>query len=459
MAENFPWVHFVGPRFGNQKSQMLAIADVFLLPGRVGLALLDGFAAGLPVVATRLSIHGPEIEYLEDGLNGLVTESDPEVFSQVVSSLLSDQSKLERLRQGASNSAKKYSIEAMVERFERGIVRCLARPRLLGSQTQSKAEPGAPQISAVGELPIPASLAPCKIETKRTAERALSDWPINPASNTPRRTLITTSWDDGNPLDLRLAELLSKYGLTGTFYVPRSGQRNVMNESQIRELSRAFEIGGHTMDHRVIDRCSDPDSISQLSGSRDWIEQITGQSCRVFCFPGGRFRKRQLKLVRQAGFEAVRTVELLSTAPPRCIDGLYVIPTTIQAFPHGPSAYAKNALKRFSVSAVFRLNNALPSRDWVELARRLFLRAIELGGVFHLWGHSWEIQERQQWRTLEDFLAFIAAHLKAVPCVTNGALCTKYAGGIRLRTSILSAASTAAELERSFPRTWENERT
>ena len=31
-------IHFVGPEFGERKSQLLAIADVFLLPGRVGLA-------------------------------------------------------------------------------------------------------------------------------------------------------------------------------------------------------------------------------------------------------------------------------------------------------------------------------------------------------------------------------------------------------------------------------------
>lgn len=33
-------------------------------------------------------------------------------------------------------------------------------------------------------------------------------------------TYITTSWDDGHPLDLRVAELLSEYHLQGTFYVP-----------------------------------------------------------------------------------------------------------------------------------------------------------------------------------------------------------------------------------------------
>jgi hypothetical protein len=346
----------------------------------------------------------------------------------------------------------------MVEKFKQGIVQCLARPKLLGSHTESIEPPNASQRSEAGEIPIRASLAPRKIEIKSTTRRALPDWQVKRTSVTPRPILITTSWDDGHPLDLRVAELLSKYGLTGTFYVPRSGQRNVMTESQIHELSENFEIGGHTMDHRAIDRCSDLDALGQLSGSRDWIEQVTGKSCRVFCFPGGRFRNLQLKLVRQAGFEAARTVELLSTARPRCIDGLYLIPTTIQAFPHGPSAYAKNALKRFSGSAAFSLKNVLLSHNWAAVARQLFLRTLDRGGVFHLWGHSWEIEEQVQWENLETLLKNIWSWREEWKVVTNGELCAAYAVGLRERPSNLSATATGAELERPIARTWENER-
>ena len=36
-----------------------------------------------------------------------------------------------------------------------------------------------------------------------------------------RVAYITTSWDDGHPLDFRVAELLAKYGLPGTFDAAR----------------------------------------------------------------------------------------------------------------------------------------------------------------------------------------------------------------------------------------------
>jgi peptidoglycan/xylan/chitin deacetylase (PgdA/CDA1 family) len=238
-----------------------------------------------------------------------------------------------------------------------------------------------------------------------------------------RSFLMTTSWDDGHPLDMRVAELLAKYGLTGTFYVPRVSQKPVMTSSQIRGLCHSFEIGAHTLEHVRIDRLPDREVSMQLSGSREWIEELTGKSCRVFCFPGGRFRVGQLPLVRQAGYQAVRTVELLSTANPRRIAGLCLIPTTVQVFPHGPCAYARNALRRFSASGMPWPRRSLLARDWTALAKEYFLRTVEQGGVFHLWGHSWEIEEQGQWVYLENFLKTMCQCREELKGVTNSELC------------------------------------
>src|SRR5271168_1334971 len=87
-------------------------------------------------------------------------------------------------------------------------------------------------------------------------------------ANDGRSSVMTTSWDDGHPLDLRVAGLLANYGLAGTFYLPRSNQQPVMNSSQIRDLSKSFEIGAHTLNHLAIDTLSDLDAHEQLFGSR-----------------------------------------------------------------------------------------------------------------------------------------------------------------------------------------------
>lgn len=120
-----PWIHYMGPQFGERKSELIAISDVFLMPGRVGLVILDAFAAGLPLLSTRLRIHGPEMEYLEEGQNGLLSEPEVAAFSNMAATLLLDKTVLEALRRGARRSGSKYTIENMVANFKQGIDCCL----------------------------------------------------------------------------------------------------------------------------------------------------------------------------------------------------------------------------------------------------------------------------------------------------------------------------------------------
>src|ERR1700740_685255 len=84
----------------------------------------------------------------------------------------------------------------------------------------------------------------------------------------PSLALVTTSWDDGHPLDLRVADLLGRYGITGTFYVPKQASWPVMSSAEIRNLSSRFEIGPHLLEHRALDRLMNQQAQKELSGSR-----------------------------------------------------------------------------------------------------------------------------------------------------------------------------------------------
>jgi glycosyltransferase involved in cell wall biosynthesis len=121
------WIHWVGAKFGAEKALFLRMGDVFMMPSGVGLAILDSFAAGLPLFATSTPVNGPEMEYLENGRNGVITENDVEVYAQALVDVLSNPSKLSVLKEGANRSCEKYSIEAMVDNFSRGIRECLNR--------------------------------------------------------------------------------------------------------------------------------------------------------------------------------------------------------------------------------------------------------------------------------------------------------------------------------------------
>ncbi len=129
MATRERYIRYLGPRIGREKALALKLADVFLLPGAVGLAILDSFAAGLPLLTTELATHGPEVGYLSHGNNGWITPHRPEAYAEATIRILQDPDRMQRLREAATASGHQYSIENMVENFRQGIVACLeSRP-------------------------------------------------------------------------------------------------------------------------------------------------------------------------------------------------------------------------------------------------------------------------------------------------------------------------------------------
>ena len=235
--------------------------------------------------------------------------------------------------------------------------------------------------------------------------------------------LLTTSWDDGHPLDWRVAELLAEFGLTGTFYVPRFARSGTMGEAELRDLAAHFEVGGHTLDHCYLTQVDDGEAHRQISGAKSWIEQTVGKPCTMFCPPAGKYAARHVEMIRRAGYLGLRSVELLSIDPPRQRDGLLVMGTTLQAFPHARVAYVKNTLKRGSLGNLARcVRHGCPA-DWEQLAEALANDVLEFGGVFHLWGHSWEIDRTGQWPQLRRVLKRLGELFEPARRLTNSQVC------------------------------------
>ena len=126
-----PWLHPVGMLSGEPMVAHASLASLLLNPGVVGLAVVDGFALGLPTVTCDLELHGPEIEYLVDGVNGVILErnTSPAEFAASVARLLSDADLLARLQSGCHQSAAELSIEAMVDHFASGLHDALSADR------------------------------------------------------------------------------------------------------------------------------------------------------------------------------------------------------------------------------------------------------------------------------------------------------------------------------------------
>jgi glycosyltransferase involved in cell wall biosynthesis len=123
--QEFPWLHYVGRKVEREKAQYLKMANVLLNPGLVGLNILDGFAAGIPMVTTDCGFHSPEIDYLRQGENGFMTKNTLEDYVKTVVNILTDTTLASQLQKGCLEAAQHYTIENMAENFHAGILKAL----------------------------------------------------------------------------------------------------------------------------------------------------------------------------------------------------------------------------------------------------------------------------------------------------------------------------------------------
>ena len=231
--------------------------------------------------------------------------------------------------------------------------------------------------------------------------------------------VFTTSWDDGHPLDVRVADLLEAHGFRGTFYVPQrnSEGRPVLTDAELRRVSERFEIGSHTRDHVRLDGLAPGVIAQQIADGKHSVEDQIGRAVSGFCYPGGVHSPRVRAAVQKAGFVYARTIAnfWVETPPDR-----FLVPTTIQLYPHRPFTYFKNFVRGGSWRSRTPLfATAIRGASLDATLRELLAAAVESDGVFHLWGHSWEIDEMQLWDVLAGFLEHAATVIPPAQRKTN----------------------------------------
>lgn len=122
------WIHYVGSKFGNDRVKYFKISKVQLMPYYLGLGIVDSFALETPIITTSNSFHGPEIDYLDNGKNGIITTDNIEDYSLKVVEALKNDSYL-KLIDGCKSSAEKITLEMMVDNFKEGVLSCLNTPK------------------------------------------------------------------------------------------------------------------------------------------------------------------------------------------------------------------------------------------------------------------------------------------------------------------------------------------
>jgi len=125
-----------------QISKIFKIADVFSIPGHVGLGINQAFYWGLPVV-TEHGGQSPEIHYLVDGRNGfIVPENDREQLKARILDLLNDDERRRRFSEKARHDIlANASPEGMFEGFRACVESLTAGRNAAPSRVPLRGEP------------------------------------------------------------------------------------------------------------------------------------------------------------------------------------------------------------------------------------------------------------------------------------------------------------------------------
>ncbi len=196
---------------------------------------------------------------------------------------------------------------------------------------------------------------------------------------TKPRLNFTSSWDDGDALDAKLAQLLHKHSLPATFYLT---SHCAMYERIGDLLDLGFEVGGHTMTHPMDMKLLDNDALEWEIGSNKKLLELQGAKVTKFCYPRGRFDDRVIEVLKKHKLKEARTTKVLIVDKPT---DPYRTDTTIHVYP------------RAEYGGI----------DWMIAAQRLAKEASDRNGIFHIWGHSHEIEKLKEWDKLEKFFIWL----------------------------------------------------
>lgn len=231
--------------------------------------------------------------------------------------------------------------------------------------------------------------------------------------------MITTSWDDGHPLDIRLAELLATYGLKGTFYVPiRYNSQKILDHGQLQYLNQMrMEIGSHTVNHQILTRLNIESVSSELVESKKKLEDILGNSVQAFCYPGGKFNRRTRAQVIKAGYILGRTTlgfRIDSDFDP------FLMPVSFQFYNHKRSTLITHILKEGNFRGLRNWKDYSHfESDILLLAKYLNESVLKNQGILHIWGHSWEIEKYGLWDYLKEIFSNISGQKNVLYCTNT----------------------------------------
>jgi glycosyltransferase involved in cell wall biosynthesis/peptidoglycan/xylan/chitin deacetylase (PgdA/CDA1 family) len=373
--------------------------DVFVLPtleDTWGMVVLEAMAFAKAILCSK---YAGSKEMVQHGVNGFVFDPySPEELSHYMQSFIEQPEQIVKFGEQSRTILEPFtpsrSGRMLADLAEKTLA--LAHPK-----TKSSVEVAVTTIERVSQ---PGAYVPAKQPSTR--------------KQTPR--IVTLSWDDGHRADLRVAELLKARGLAATFYVPVERDERSLTGSDLRMLASAgFEIGAHGYSQKFLWQLSAEELAAEIEPCRPALEDTIGEPVTMFCYPRGRYDDNVVRALKRAGYQGARTVRMLSTS---LEFDPFEIPTTAQIYPHERLDYIRNVLRGWKLDSLKTcLTNRGRLSNWLNLSKKLFDSVLENGGIWHIYGHSWELDGRNLWKDLEELLEYVS-HREGVLYVPNGQL-------------------------------------
>ncbi len=231
---------------------------------------------------------------------------------------------------------------------------------------------------------------------------------------------FTMSYDDGVRQDARLTALMRKYGLKGTFnlnsgrfsYVGRANifgvevDTSTFSREEIPAIYEGFEIATHGRSHSGLKNLGPLAAMELLEDRRD-LEALSNQFVIGHAYPYGTFDENTKTALRASGIRYARTIRSTHGFDlPR--DFLEWDPTC-----HHTEKETEELLKTFCET-------------------RRYLHDPQL---FYLWGHSYELDQFEDWDRMEELLAYVSQFKEEIWFASNGEICRYLEAAQRLELS------------------------
>ncbi len=212
-----------------------------------------------------------------------------------------------------------------------------------------------------------------------------------------KKKAVTFSFDDGVHQDVRLIEILNKYGLKGTFnlnsaYLGCKGklERNgrvvghyKVGPTEVKSVYAGHEVAVHTLAHPNLTELEEETIVYQVERDRLTLSELAGYEVVGMAYPCGGVNNddRVADIIkRRTGVKYSRTV--ISTGNFDLQENLY----------------------RFNPSVYYTDEKAL-----FELGEKFINLKTDIPQIFYIWGHSYEMDaEYISWEKFEEFCKFIS---------------------------------------------------